>query len=655
MEPYQNRGALVCIDDLGNQVWAKTFTVDTFNVELKDIDSYGDSVIYIGGNIYSHNVIRGAVIFKIDLNGTVLWHKELFPGFQVGNTIYVKDASLKSLAANNMGVTFIWENYNPFYENCLTQYDASGNFSETRSFGSYHLISITALKNAGFLVVANDWDVCIRIDDQLNVVRALQSSFGQLANFTETEDNDYLFSGHGNLAKTDSLGNVKWSKRGGSSGIPVRQFGNRIVQGSEEFQNGLNPKVILEKNENGDLIRRSYLGYIYKSIEQVNPLTREVILSAEGSSQTGTSLLIFKTDSVFETGCNQFSPDTVPEISRATEFFLSSPTITEYAHGFFQFEFPFFVRDTVFPMSDPCCEMEARIFKDYQWVCEKDTLELKATGGTVTWWNGATSNTIMLPILQDTTIWVRAANTCTFDYDTLHIDMLPTPSISVTSSDDTVCKGDTIFLLASGVFKNVDWTGIVERNDTIKYAPQNSGYIVGWGYLDTYIYNSPICAVSDTVYLTVQEIPPYPILSRSADTLLSSYSSGNQWLRNNTLLPSDTLNFLVLHQVGQYSVRYTDQFGCSSTSATCNCVPGVEELDYNSIEIYPNPATDRLYFKIDNASSYQVELFDQSGRIAKIDQIVNNGSLNIEALPNGVYGLRVYCDEHIYFKTFVKL
>lgn len=82
----------------------------------------------------------------------------------------------------------------------------------------------------------------------------------------------------------------------------------------------------------------------------------------------------------------------------------------------------------------------------------------------------------------------------------------------------------------------------------------------------------------------------------------------------------------------------------------------VEESDYLSLSVSPNPATDFLTIQLPSATSHAVEvdLFDLQGRLMGRQSISVGQSIDLEGLPSGMYWVKTAVDNGIYVGKFVK-
>lgn len=141
------------------------------------------------------------------------------------------------------------------------------------------------------------------------------------------------------------------------------------------------------------------------------------------------------------------------------------------------------------------------------------------------------------------------------------------PSISATTSSDTLCPGQTATLTATGA-TNYTWNPIGSTSSTVVVSPTiNTNYV----------------------------------LTGSNDGLC---------------FPTTNVTILVTP-----------------------CAIGVNELDNNNANVYPNPAKDILSIDfLTEFSSYTIEISNAVGELVLKKELHDkNSSVNIEALPHGIY------------------
>ncbi len=151
-------------------------------------------------------------------------------------------------------------------------------------------------------------------------------------------------------------------------------------------------------------------------------------------------------------------------------------------------------------------------------VCAGNVATLIATGGTTYTWEDAanpgviisTSDSVVFSGLNVTTYIVTGTTSANcFSIDTFTVNISQNPIVSVFASNDSICKGDTVSLFASGA-QNYTWENIG--------AP---GVIIGTGssiniYLNTTStfvvtgYNQQGCPDKDTLTITIIYEPAPP-------------------------------------------------------------------------------------------------------------------------------------------------
>lgn len=72
----------------------------------------------------------------------------------------------------------------------------------------------------------------------------------------------------------------------------------------------------------------------------------------------------------------------------------------------------------------------------------------------------------------------------------------------------------------------------------------------------------------------------------------------------------------------------------------CSSIAGINEIQSMEVSIYPNPATEELYYEFGNKlnDNYRIQIIDLEGKILYTDSISNsNGKIEVSAIKNGYY------------------
>jgi PKD repeat protein len=141
-----------------------------------------------------------------------------------------------------------------------------------------------------------------------------------------------------------------------------------------------------------------------------------------------------------------------------------------------------------------------------------------------------------------------------------------------------------------------------------------------------------------TSYITVGAIPVLPVISSSGNTLLSSFSTGNQWYLNGNPLNGQTGQSITPLSNGVYTVVYTSPEGCQSTSEPFSLSTSVNNSININFEMFPNPAADKVRIQWNSFGSYTIRLLDLTGRVV-FNQFVTGNSTEIDLrnFADGIY------------------
>ncbi len=152
----------------------------------------------------------------------------------------------------------------------------------------------------------------------------------------------------------------------------------------------------------------------------------------------------------------------------------------------------------------------------------------------------------------------------------------------------------------------------------------------------------------EPVVVTVNPFPATPTISQTGNTLLSSASSGNQWILNGTIIPGATGQSLNVTQVGTYTLAVTEN-GCTSLSPPFPVVTiSINEIDGVTLNAYPNPVSNILNIQSNKAITFDgtIKIIDLQGR--EITTHINlrsgqfiNEQMDVSSFSPGIYFLDI--------------
>lgn len=222
---------------------------------------------------------------------------------------------------------------------------------------------------------------------------------------------------------------------------------------------------------------------------------------------------------------------------------------------------------------------------------------------------------------------------------------------SVVAVNAPVCE-DSATLKVTGVLHdatNWQWyTGscnggtLVGTGDSIKVSPSVSTtyYVKGMG---TCVVTGPCMQV------TVDIAMPAPTITLSGNVFTSSAATGNQWYRNNTLIPGATAQTYTATEEGSYYTRVTSG-ECSRSSAAIQYTPvSVPALQqHEGIRVFPVPFEGSLNIRFEDAQlfaryGWQVSICDKLGREVYQAELGNRMmTLDLKQQATGLYFVKVF-------------
>ena len=81
---------------------------------------------------------------------------------------------------------------------------------------------------------------------------------------------------------------------------------------------------------------------------------------------------------------------------------------------------------------------------------------------------------------------------------------------------------------------------------------------------------------------------------------------------------------------------------------------GLENINAESLRLYPNPTTDVLHIAYDAAGIEQVEIFDNVGRRMGNYVTLNNNTINVAGLLPGIYTIKVKFEGVTHMHKFIR-
>lgn len=208
------------------------------------------------------------------------------------------------------------------------------------------------------------------------------------------------------------------------------------------------------------------------------------------------------------------------------------------------------------------------------------------------------------------------------------------------SSSASVCQGETSQLdvtVSGGDVYTYSWT-----SDPAGFTSNIKNPLVTPSVNTTYVVmvtNGP-CTATDSVFITVNLVPPKPFITQSGDSLVSSAATGNQWFLDGVAIAEANSQVFVPEQAGSYQVQITDQNQCISELSAPYLFASVPVSEStNSILIYPNPTNGKVYIRGTEMQHHQneINIFNSLGQMVLMQEEAT--SLDLSCFPSGIYYL----------------
>jgi len=357
---------LVKLDSLGNTVYSKTYGGNVEDYALT-LDQTTDGGYIIGAHTGSFG--QGGhdyYLIKTDSNGDTLFTK-LYGGtapdgiYNLHQTVdggYIIGGHTSSFGAGAHDYYLIKTNANGDTLWTKTYGGSSGDYFRS-------VVSLELTENPYYVIVGETLsfgtggiDILMARTDGFTGDLIWSKTYGGSTNdyaygIYETSDVGLIIVGHTNsfgaggmdiyVIKTDLWGTIQWSKTYGGAGdeygYSIQQTSDNgyiIVGSTTSFGAGSNDVYLIKTDANGDILwTKTYGGSMDEVGQSVQQTTDGGYIITGNTSSFGTGLkdiYVIKTDAIGNSGCNEFSTNTLVSNSITIEttpnLIINSGTIT---------------------------------------------------------------------------------------------------------------------------------------------------------------------------------------------------------------------------------------------------------------------------------------------------------------------------------------
>lgn len=238
---------------------------------------------------------------------------------------------------------------------------------------------------------------------------------------------------------------------------------------------------------------------------------------------------------------------------------------------------------------------------------------------------------------------------CTIDTSFILNNTTGPGSLTVNSTDDTICSGTLVSICAPIGYAAYQWNnGATTQCIDTRFAGNYYVTVTDVGN----------CTASSAA-LTVFAYPlPSVSVTVNGDTMTAYNGTYYQWYYEGEPIEGATDNVHIATQNGVYNVVVSDRNGCAASSNDIGMIgTGLEVLAGSNFTVYPNPSALQGWFiEVDNEMlGSVVEVYDYSSRLMYTKVIEQERSEISFDAAKGVYILRLVNGSNIVSRKLIKL
>ena len=275
--------------------------------------------------------------------------------------------------------------------------------------------------------------------------------------------------------------------------------------------------------------------------------------------------------------------------------------------------------------------------------CSQQSVTLTAFGAnSYSWSNGMNTASLVMLAQSNTVLSVIGTSSLCSSTQTTQVLVQASPTLVLTATQYSVCKGNTVQLNVSGA-STYSWTnGVTGNQQQMLVQVSQSVQVKG--------YNALGCSDTAIVYIHALALPAVQ-LSSSQSTICAGESLTLQVTGANTYSwnVNQTPPMAVVNPISTvtYSVIGTDANGCSNTFSITQWVDACTALaeigsGEDKLIVYPNPGNGRFVVEIQNQNlPSKMHVFNITGQcIYSIAMLENKVEINLSAFAAGIYFLQ---------------
>lgn len=210
------------------------------------------------------------------------------------------------------------------------------------------------------------------------------------------------------------------------------------------------------------------------------------------------------------------------------------------------------------------------------------------------------------------------------------------------------CGSDSAIAVTGSPIDSILWS---DGTMNINYV-ELSGAVTDLSYVS--YDNSGCVAYSDTISVTLGDVPPTPVITAAGAVLTTDAYPNLQWYENGVPIAGETSNTttITLPSSSNFTVVATGTTGCEVESAPYNPSAGIAEENWLNVLVYPNPTTGIITIKAE-ATILLADLYDLQGNKV-LSVIPASNQISLDSLAKGSYFLQLKSENAIGWTKIIK-
>lgn len=273
------------------------------------------------------------------------------------------------------------------------------------------------------------------------------------------------------------------------------------------------------------------------------------------------------------------------------------------------------------------------------------------------WTGTSTTNTISVVAGSlSGQIAVAAGNCCGLSQPvTTDITVNPSPTISITSTQLTICKGNSTTLTGSGASTYTWNSTIISPSITVSPTITTNYTLAGTNSVGCSTTAVTTVSVTNNVLPTIAVSGPTLICNGQTANIASNGASTYTWQ------PGNLNGFLIAvtpSVTTTYTVTGTDGNGCYNSSTyiqNVSACTGINEHNsFDDFVMYPNPFKNTFYIKVKNDKSI-FEVYNSIGKLVYNSNLtIGMNEIDLSDKSSGIYFMRMITEKSVVTKRIVK-